>query len=111
MNLLNEGKIDDISKFNEILSSNDTVLVNCGLTHCEPCKRVYPEYEKLSKKYENIKFIKIEFDKLLDDDHDSLKEKFKIGKYPHFVLVCNGEILDTKQTANIDEVESLIKYL
>ena len=43
--------------------------------------------------------------------HDSFKEKFKIGKYPHFALVCNGEVLDTKQTANIYEVESLIKYL
>ena len=111
MNLLNEGKIDSISKFNEILSSNDTVLVNCGLTQCGPCKRVYPEYEKLSNKYKNIKFVKIEFDKLLDDEHDSLKKKFKIGKYPHFALVCNGVVLDTKQTANIDEVESLIKYL
>ena len=111
MNLLNEGKIDNISKFNEILSLNDIVLVNCGLTHCAPCKRVYPEYEKLSKKYENIKFVKIEFDMLSDRVQDNLKEQFKVGKYPHFAVVCNGEVLDTKQTSNIDEVESLIKYL
>ncbi len=111
MNLLNEGKIDDISKLNELLLNNDTVLVNCGLTHCAPCKKVYPDYVNLSKKYEDIKFVKIEFDMLSDDDHDSLKEKFKIGKYPHFAVVCNGQVLDTKQTTNIDEIESLIKYL
>tara|TARA_B100000575_G_C23123608_1_gene650610 strand:+ start:1101 stop:1436 length:336 start_codon:yes stop_codon:yes gene_type:complete len=111
MNLLNEGKIDNISELNKFLLINDIVLVNCGLTYCEPCKKVYPDFVKLSDTYKNIKFIKIEFDMLSDEEHNSLKEKFKIGKYPHFALICNGEILDTKQTSNIDEIESLIKYL
>ena len=111
MDIENAGYINNICKLNEILENNETVLVNCGLTNCGPCRKVYPECEKLSKKYENVVFVKILFDNLSDDDHDILKKKFNINKYPHFALVCNGDVLDTKQTANIDEIESLIKYL
>ena len=110
MNSLNNDEIKDISDLNKLLL-NETVLLNLGGSKCEPCKKIYPEYEKLSKKYTDIKFIKIELDKILESDKNTLKERFKITKYPHFSIVCDGIILETKQTNDINEIENWIKYL
>ena len=46
-----------------------------------------------------------------NEDHDLIKKKLNIEKYPSFVVVNNNNILETKLTSNIEEIECMIKYL
>ena len=48
--------IENKEEFDEFIKNNENVMVYCALTHCVPCKRIYPEFEKLTDKYKNIMF-------------------------------------------------------
>jgi thiol-disulfide isomerase/thioredoxin len=96
----------DLDRF---LKEHEVVVVYCGLTHCAPCKIVYPKFESLIDKYINISFCKITLDKLDEDECESyIREKLKLTKFPSFTLVNNGIILDHVIGPNINKVISIL---
>lgn len=105
--------IENISDFDKIINQNETILICCSLTKCPPCNKIYPEYEKLSLQYKGKidLFTKITFDLLEPNEKNTLKTKFNINKFPSFVLINNKTILNTIQTADIEEVKNLIQYI
>tara|TARA_B110001452_G_scaffold147612_1_gene122894 strand:+ start:2699 stop:3052 length:354 start_codon:yes stop_codon:yes gene_type:complete len=96
----------------EFLKKNEVVIVYCSLSHCVPCKMVYPKFEKLVDEYVNISFCKIIMDELEDDDCDTyIKEKLNLTKYPSFTLINNGNILDNTIGPNINKVISILECI
>ena len=95
-------------ELDRFLKEHEFILVYCGLTHCAPCRVVYPKLEKLKDKYVNISFCKINMDFLDDECESYIKEKLKLTKFPSFTLINNGIILDNVIGPNIDKVISIL---
>ena len=93
----------------DFLKKNEVVLVYCSLSHCAPCRVVYPKLEAIVDNYVNIKFCKIVLDTLENDNCETyIREKLKITKFPSFYLINNGIILDNLIGPNIDKVISIL---
>ena len=47
------------AQFNEVISSNDMVIIDFWAEWCGPCKSFAPTYEKVSEKHDDIVFAKV----------------------------------------------------
>lgn len=75
---------------------------------CVPCKRIAPDFENLSKKYDNVRFYKINTGTKTMSEFCSL---CKITSIPCFCFFLNdGEYLTKVVGANMREVEEKIIY-
>ena len=93
------------SEFNKIIKKNIHVICDFFAIWCGPCKRIEPEYIELSKEYKDIKFIKIDVDKL-----EGLSMKYKIQAMPTFIFIKNGSELNNLRIkgANINMIKNNI---
>ena len=77
---------------------------------CRPCKKIMPDLEKLSDKYnDKILFIKVNINKT-----PSLSDKFGICKLPTFLIFNNGSSDDihTKiQGSDLIKIEDTLRRL
>jgi thiol-disulfide isomerase/thioredoxin len=84
-------------------------MVYASLSHCAPCKRIFPEFQKLTDKYKNVAFCKIVIDDLEDDDCETyIQNKLKLTKYPSFTLLNNNIILDSVVGPYIDKITLIL---
>jgi thioredoxin 1 len=65
----------------EINGDNKYILVDFYATWCGPCKKIEPDIKKLCKEYEEIKFLKVDVDKV-----PLLAKQYKISAMPTFLL-------------------------
>jgi thioredoxin 1 len=59
------------------------IVIDFYATWCKPCKAFSPEFDRMSKKYEHVLFVKVDAD---NEDCESLMEKYEIGSLPTFLL-------------------------
>ncbi|XP_033726013.1 thioredoxin-like protein 1 [Pecten maximus] len=94
-------------------SQFDTELTNAGakLTvayftakWCGPCRMIGPVFERLSKEYPNVIFLKIDV-----DDSQALAEKHGVTAMPTFIFFKNNDEVDRMQGADAATLESKIK--
>jgi thioredoxin 1 len=65
-----------------------------------------PFFEELSKKYTNLKFIKVDVDELED-----VASEAGVSAMPSFYVYKEGKVVDTVVGASKDKLEALIaKY-
>jgi thioredoxin 1 len=83
---LNITNPDELTK---IIKSEDSVLIDFYAEWCNPCKMLSPRLEELSFKYENVKFVKIDFDKSRE-----IADAYGIKHMPTVIGFCKGKILD-----------------
>jgi len=104
--------INNIKEYEDIKNKNETIIIFCCLEKCPPCKEVYPKYEELCNKNmnNNIKYYKITFD-LNNEEHKKLKDIFEVKKFPSFVMINNGIILETIQTIDIEQIINILNYI
>lgn len=74
---------------------NEAVLIDFFAEWCGPCKAISPQIEKLSEQYENIKFFKVDVDKLSE-----VAAENGISAMPTFLFFKNGEKVETVRGAN-----------
>lgn len=106
--------INTLDEYKNIIDNNSLVLIYCGLTTCPPCKIVFPKFEVLDKELEdkNIVFCKILLDTIKNvDEKAEIKSLLNLKKFPVFTLIQEKNILEQKNTANIEEVKNLLTYL
>lgn len=71
---------------------------------CNPCKKVRPVVDEISREYSDAKFITIDADTELE-----LVEKFGIKSVPTFILIDDGkEVSRTTGAKTKEELLSLI---
>jgi thioredoxin 1 len=86
-----------MSKFKEIVGSENPTLVDFYATWCGPCQTMMPILDQLKNKMgSKIRILKIDVDKNVD-----IAEKFKVRGVPTFILFKNGEIL-WRQSGGMD---------
>ena len=93
------------------LPSREYIVIDFFSKTCGPCKRIRPEYEKLSAEYtsKDILFMVADLDnpenQKLFDQYDTTDNQL----IPFFVILKNGKLLSTKQTSKKDELKAWFK--
>ena len=75
--------------FNDIISSDQLVLVDFFATWCQPCKMMHPILEQLKAAVgDKLRIIKVDVDK-----HNEIGAQYRIQSVPTLMLFRNGEVL------------------
>lgn len=75
--------------FNDIISSDQLVLVDFFATWCQPCKMMHPILEQLKAAVgDKLRIIKVDVDK-----HNEIVAQYRIQSVPTLMLFRNGEVL------------------
>ena len=72
----------------EVLKSNQKVVIDFYADWCGPCKMFSPIFEKVSSQIEDVKFVRINV-----DEEQDLATKYKAYSIPYIVLIENGEVI------------------
>ena len=98
----------ETKSFNEIVNSNQPVLIDFFAEWCGPCKAMKPVLENLKSKLgEQIRIIKIDVDKNPD-----IATQLEIRSVPTLMIFQNGEKRWKKiGTSSVAEMESVISKL
>ena len=99
------------SELKSIIKENQHIIINCGLTHCAPCKRIYPVFEELANKNDNITFCKITLDTCSERNEDYFREFLSLTKFPSFTLISENNILDQFIGPDENKLNSLINSI
>ncbi|MDP8023799.1 MAG: thioredoxin [Nitrososphaeria archaeon] len=76
--------------FNEFISKNENVVVDCWAEWCYPCRVVSPIVDELAKKYKG----KIAFAKLNVDENQLTAMQYGIMSIPTLLIFKNGQLVD-----------------
>ena len=110
--MADHGKIHVINNanvFNEKLeeaeSTGKIVVVDFTATWCGPCRLMAPIFSELSKKYENLIFLKVDVDEVQD-----VTSKWEVRAMPTFIFIKQKKQVDKIVGANKDELEKKCKH-
>ena len=82
----NVKEVDDSSFENDVLKSDQPVLVDFWAAWCAPCRMLAPTVEAVAEKYAgNAHVVKLNV-----DDNPSVSQRFGIKGIPTLILFKNG---------------------
>ena len=76
----------DGTSFDSTISGNSLVLVDFWAEWCGPCKAMHPIFERMAKKYRQIKFARVNV-----DSNQPLAQKFGVQAIPTFIMFKDGQ--------------------
>ena len=95
-----------VQEYDKILKNNSLVVVDFWGNNCPPCKFMSPIIYKLSNKYTNITFVKINIG--IKSKYQSFGKKFGINSIPTFKFFKDGkEVGQQNGSMGINEFETL----
>ena len=77
----------DSTNFDEVRLKNKLLLVDFWAEWCGPCKTMHPIFSRMAKKYNHVRFARVNVDKSQD-----LAMKFNVQSIPTFIMFKKGEI-------------------
>ena len=86
-----EPRIIDLnsSNFEQTILAENPTLVDFWAEWCGPCKSMHPVFERLSKKYPNVKFARVNV-----DSNQNISMKYAVQSIPTFIMFKSGQIVD-----------------
>jgi thioredoxin 1 len=82
------GHVNDSNFQNEVLNSNEPVLVDFWATWCGPCKMMAPAVEEVSQNMDELKVVKLDV-----DENPVTANMYGIQSIPTLILFKDGEPL------------------
>jgi len=97
--------VQELEKDNlqEIISDNDTVLVQYSAGWCGNCRIMKPKFKKEAAAHEDIKFVIADAEK-----YPESRKLAKVDNLPTFAAFTNGELKNQVQTNKYDVLKELI---
>ena len=74
------------SNFGEALLKNKLLLVDFWAEWCGPCKSMHPIFSRMAKKYDHVRFARVNVDNSQD-----IAARFNVQSIPTFIMFRNGE--------------------
>lgn len=87
----------------EIVSSNDIVVVQYSATWCGNCRIMKPKFKKLAQSNENVPFIMVDAEKFPES-----RKLAKVDNLPTFATFKNGELVNQTQTNKAEVLAELV---
>lgn len=82
------------------LVSGGPAVIDFYATWCGPCRAVGPKVGELSEKYQNVRFVQVDVDKMR-----GVAQQYNVTAMPTFVFLKNGE--ETGQRVRGADVRAL----
>lgn len=97
-------EVTDQSFEQDVLKSDQPVLVDFWAEWCAPCKALTPVIEQVAQQYEGrARFVKMNV-----DDHNAVAQKFNVRGLPTLIVFKNGAEAEratgTKSKDNISQM-------
>jgi thiol-disulfide isomerase/thioredoxin len=91
--------------FGELLEKNPIVVVKCFSSFCPKCKKVAPDFARLSKKYQDkTLFVDMNVQKF-----DDITDAFKLQSVPTFLIFIYGKLhKKIRGSGNLDQVDQYL---
>ncbi len=83
--------IENEAAFDQLISSEALLVVDCTATWCGPCKMVAPLMDQLAEAYET----KAKVCKLDLDSNQAVAKRFNIRSIPAVMFFKGGELVET----------------
>ena len=90
----------------QLVSENDTVVVQYSATWCGNCRIMKPKFKKLATDNEKTAFIIADAEKFPES-----RKLATVDNLPTFAIFKNGEFVDQVQTNKMDVLEALVNQL
>lgn len=78
------------SNFNEIIENNETIIIDLWAPWCGPCRALGPVIEKVSERYPNVFFGKVNV-----DNEEEIASLFNVRSIPLVVKIKNKKVVDS----------------
>ena len=82
---------------NEIISNNETVIVQFSASWCGNCRIMKPKFKKMASENTNMKFFMIDAEK-----NSESRKLANVDNLPTFAYFKNGELENQVQTNKAD---------
>lgn len=98
--MLKELEVDNL---NDIITSNDTVLVQYSASWCGNCRIMKPKFKKLASENDNVTFVLADAEK-----YPESRKLAKVDNLPTFAAFKNGEFKNQVQTNKFEILKELV---
>lgn len=88
----------------EIINSNDTVIVQYSATWCGNCRIMKPKFKKLATAHDNTTFVIADAEKFPES-----RKLANVDNLPTFATFKNGEFKSQTQTNKFDVLKELVE--
>ena len=87
----------------EVISSNDTVIVQYSASWCGNCRIMKPKFKKLANETEGVQFVIVDAEKFPES-----RKLANVDNLPTFAAFKGGKLTNQVQTNKIDGLTGLI---
>ncbi|OIQ29042.1 MAG: thiol reductase thioredoxin [Bacteroidetes bacterium MedPE-SWsnd-G2] len=93
----------DQDNLENVITENNTVVVQFSASWCGNCRIMKPKFKKLSNEHENVSFVVVNAEKFPES-----RKLAKVDNLPTFATFRNGTIVNQVQTNKFDVLKTLV---
>ncbi|OJV55450.1 MAG: thiol reductase thioredoxin [Bacteroidetes bacterium 43-16] len=90
----------------EIINSNDKVMVQYGATWCGNCRIMKPKFKKMAAENENVVFVYVDAEKM-----PGARQLAKVDNLPTFAAFSKGALVNQVQTNQAESLKTLFNEI